>query len=108
MIEELMLWLDEARKSFPLLDKKVILAEYKKMGKRSLGFVRAKIQQKIDFDPEAILLGKDYKIKKKRIKPSKFKVLINQELQKIRHEALRKQIVQSIIIHELLCFSVDS
>lgn len=97
-----MLWLDEARRVFLKLDKKIILAEYKKMGKKSLGFIRSKIAQKIDFDPEALLLGEDYKVKKKRTKPSEFKIFINQELQKIGNEALRKQIVQSIMIHELL------
>ncbi|MCG2718399.1 MAG: hypothetical protein L6408_06155 [Nanoarchaeota archaeon] len=102
MIEECMLWLDEIRQPFPKLDKKVILAEYKKMSKKSLGFVKAKIEQKIDFDPEALLLGKNPKIKKKRTKPSEFKIFINQELQKIKNEALRKQVVQSIMVHELL------
>lgn len=102
MIEECMLWLDEARQVFTKLDKKTILAEYKKMNRKSLGFIRSKIEQKIDFDPEALLLGEDYKVRKKRTKPSEFRIFINQELQRIKNEALRKQIVQSIMMHELL------
>ena len=79
----------------------IILSDYKKMTSKKLGYVKAKIEQKIDLDPEALLLGKSNKIKKRRLKPKEFKILINQDLQRIKNPALRKEIVQHILIHEL-------
>lgn len=95
-------WLNDARDVFPLLDKKAIVCEYKKMSQRRLGCVRAKIEQKLDFDPEALLLGQETNIRKTRAKPSEFSISINSSLQKVGNIALRKQIVQSILMHELL------
>jgi len=95
-------WLAEARNVFPSLDKKVILAEYKRLGRKSLGCVRAKIEQKMAFNPEDLLLGKSNEVKKVRVKPKEFMIIINQDLQRINNIALRKEIVQSIMMHELL------
>ncbi|MEK6952628.1 MAG: hypothetical protein AABX29_06450 [Nanoarchaeota archaeon] len=95
-------WLSEVREVFPKLDKKIILAEYKPMTNKKLGFVRAKIEQKLDFNPEALLLGEKVKIKNKRSKPQKFDIFINSNLQKIKNIALRREIIQHILIHELL------
>lgn len=102
MVEECMEWLGEARNVFPNLDKKVILAEYKRLGRKSLGCVKAKIEQKIAFNPEDLLLGRSNEMKKVRVKPKEFMILINQDLQKIKNPALRKEVVQSILMHELL------
>lgn len=101
-MDECMEWLNDARDVFPLLDKKAIVCEYKKMGQRRLGCVRAKIEQKLDFDPEALLLGEKTKVRKTRAKPSQFSISINSSLQKVGNVALRKQVVQSILMHELL------
>ena len=95
-------WLLEARDVFPSLDKKAITSEYKKMSPRRLGCVRAKIEQKLDFDPEALLLGQKTTVRKKLTKPSEFRIFINSSLQKIGNVALRKEVAQSILIHELL------
>lgn len=101
-MEEHKEWLNEAREVFPKLDKKVILAEYKKMSAKKLGFVRAKIEKSLDFDAEAFILGNDTRIKTKVKEPNEFNIFINEELRKIKNEALRKEIIQYIIIHELL------
>lgn len=95
-------WLHEARGVFPALDKKAITSEYKKMGPSRLGCVRAKIEQKLDFDPEALLLGQKSSVRKTTAKPSQFQIFINSSLQKVGNVALRKEVVQSILIHELL------
>ncbi len=95
-------WLHETRIVFPRLDNKIILAEYKKMSNKKLGFVKANFEQISDFNPEALLLGKKIIIKNKRIKPKEFNIYINHELQKIKNPALRKEIIQHILIHELL------
>ena len=72
------------------------------MSPRRLGCVRAKIEQKLDFDPEALLLGQKTTVRKKLTKPSEFRIFINSSLQKIGNVALRKEVAQSILIHELL------
>jgi len=99
--DECMEWLLEARKVFPKLDKKTILTEYKKMSSGKLGFVRAKIVQELDFNPESLLLGKSTNIKKRIIKPQEFVIYINEKLKEIQNPALRKEVIQYIIIHEL-------
>lgn len=101
-MEECMEWLAEARNVFPGLDKKVVLAEYKRLGRKSLGCVKARIEQKTVFNPEDLLLGKSSEVRRVRVKPREFTILINQDLQKVRNIALRKEIVQSIMMHELL------
>lgn len=100
-------WLHESREVFPNLDKKIILSEYKRIGSKTLGFVKAKIKQELDFDPESLLLGNTNKVRKKRLKPKEFKIFINEKLQRIKNPALRKQIVQHILIHELLHIESD-
>jgi hypothetical protein len=102
MENECIKWVSEAREVFPKLNRMVILADYKKMNHKRLGYVQTKIEQKIDFDPESLLLGNSNKIKKRRLKPKEFKIFINQDLQKIKNSALRKEVVQHILIHELL------
>ena len=102
MENECMKWTSETREIFPKLNKIVILADYKKMSHKKLGCVQTKIEQKIDFDPESLLLGKSGKIKQRRLKPKEFRIFINQDLQKIKNPALRKEIVQHVLIHELL------
>ena len=95
-------WLLEARDVFPSLDKNAITSEYKKMSRNRLGCVRAKIEQKLNFDPEALLLGQKTNVRKITAKPSQFSIFINSSLQKIGNVALRKEVVQSILIHELM------
>lgn len=95
-------WLYEVRQIFPKLDKKVILSEYKDMSGRRLGYVSANISHKLDFNPENLILGKNTEVKKIIEKPHEFSVFINSDLQKIKNIALRKEIVQNIMIHELL------
>ena len=102
MDNEPMMWLNEVLQVFPTLNRKTILADYKKIKSRKLGYVTAKIEQKLDFDPEALLLGEQTNVKKRRLKPKEFKIFINRDLQKIKNPALRKEIVQNILIHELL------
>ena len=102
MDNEPMTWLNEALHVFPILNRKTILADYKKIKSKKLGYVTAKIEQKLDFDPEALLLGKQTDIKKRRLKPKEFKIFINQGLESISNIALRKEVVQNILIHELL------
>ncbi|MDI6738081.1 MAG: hypothetical protein QME12_06230 [Nanoarchaeota archaeon] len=101
-MDECMEWLHDARDVFPLLDKKAITSEYKKMSPKKLGCVHAKIEQRLDFDHEALLLGESSNIRKTRAKPSEFRIFINSSLQKVGNIALRKQVVQSILMHELL------
>jgi len=101
-MDECIEWLSEAREVFPKLNNKIILVEYKTMGSKKLGFVKTKIEQKLDFDHEALLLGENVKIKKENSKPKEFNIYINQNLQKIKNIALRKEIIQHILIHELL------
>ena len=95
-------WLHEVRKIFPKLNKKIILTDYKKMSGKSLGYVRTRIEQKFNFDPEALILGTNKKIRKTRTKPKEFYIFINSKLEKIENPELRKQIIQFIMIHELL------
>lgn len=102
MSEECMEWLNESRDVFPDLDKKVILVEYKRLGRKALGCVRTKVEQKLSLNPEALLLGESNKVQKMRVKPSEFHIFINKDLQRIVNVALRKEIIQSILMHELL------
>lgn len=95
-------WVNEVKEIFPNLNRKKISVDYKKMSGRRMGCVKAKIEQKLDFDPEALILGESNKVQKRRLKPKEFKILINQDLQKIKNPALRKEIVQNILIHEML------
>ncbi|MFH1224651.1 MAG: hypothetical protein V1676_02500 [Candidatus Diapherotrites archaeon] len=70
-------WLSEARDVFPKLGRKVIFAEYKAMSRRKLGFVRARIERKADFDAEALLLGGgEAKIRKRLLSPAEFNIFI--------------------------------
>jgi len=69
MSKECLEWLSEARDIFLNLNKMIILADYKKMSQKRLGYVKAKIEQKIDFDPEALLLGNSTKVQKRRLRP---------------------------------------
>ncbi len=105
--EECMEWLHETRTIFPKLDNKIILTEYRKMSNKKLGYVSAKIEQKLDFNPESLLLGEPTIMRRKIKKPQEFKVYINQKLQDIENSALRKEIVQHILIHELLHIELD-
>lgn len=95
-------WLNEVKLVFPNLKSKKIFCDYKKMSQKRLGYISTKIERKLDFDPEALLLGEQTKIRKRSLKPKEFSVFINSDLQKIKNLALRKQIVQHILIHELL------
>lgn len=98
---ELMDWLHEARGIFPKLDEMVIFCDYKEMSNKKLGFVRGKVAHMHDFDPEALLLGQETKITKKIVKPAEYGIFVNSTLRKIRNPLLRKQVVHTIIIHEL-------
>lgn len=95
-------WLHEVREIFPKLDNKIIMADYKKIAKKSLGYVKTKIEEKLDFNPESLILGKNYKIKKRKLKPKEFYIFINDKLQEIKNLELRKEIIQFTMIHELL------
>ncbi len=72
------------------------------MSNKRLGYVSAKIEQKLDFNPESLLLGEPTIMRRKIKKPQEFKIYVNQKLQDIENPALRKEIVQHILIHELL------
>jgi len=102
MNDECLECLNETRKVFPSLKNKKISSDYKKMKSKKLGYVTAKIPRRLDFDPEALLLGHPTQIKNKISKPNDFKIFINFDLQRINNVALRKQILQHILIHELL------
>ena len=95
-------WFDETLEVFPKLKSKKVEVQYKAMAARRLGYVSAKIPQELDFDPEALLLGESNSVKKRRLKPKEFKIFINAKMQNIKNIALRKQIVQHILLHELL------
>ena len=101
-MQELNLWLSEVKRVFPKLIRKSISVDYKSISKKKLGYVKAKIEQKLDFDAESLLLGQKTEMKKQLKIPSDYKIFINQELLKIKNTALRRQIVQHILIHELL------
>lgn len=102
MAEEIKEWLSEVMQVFPNIKRKKITTDYKKIKSRKLGYVTAKIEQKLDFDPEALILGEQNKVKKRNLKPNEFRIFINQDLKRIKNPALRKEIVQNILIHELL------
>ncbi|MFH1052871.1 MAG: hypothetical protein V1740_00470 [Candidatus Woesearchaeota archaeon] len=99
MIKE---WLNEILEVFPEIKRKKIYVDYKKISSKRLGYVSAKIPRDYDLDPEALLLGETNSVRKKNVKPKEFKILINEKMNKIKNVALRKQIVQHILIHELL------
>ena len=102
MENEVKEWLNEVMQVFPSFSRKSAIADYKKIKRRKLGYVTAKIGQKLDFDPEAMLLGEQTDVKKRRLKPKEFNIFINQGLERIKNPALRKEIAQNILIHELL------
>lgn len=95
-------WLNECLLVFPEIKRKKIDINYKKIASKKLGFVSAKIERKLDFNPEALLLGQETSINEKKSKPKDFKIFINDGITKINNVALRKEIAQNIIIHELL------
>lgn len=98
-------WLKECLLVFPEIKRKKLSIDYKEHLSKKLGCVSAKIEKKLDFNPEALLLGEETTISEKKSKPGEFKIFINSRLQRIGNIALRKQIVQNIIIHELLHIS---
>ena len=100
-------WLKECLLVFPEIKRKKICIDYKKISSKKLGYVSAKIEKKLDFDHEALLLGKKTSIIEKKHKPKEFKMYINHRLQKIGNISLRKEIAQNIIIHELLHIGND-
>lgn len=101
-MREISEWLNEALVVFPEVKRKKIEVDYKEMNPKKLGYVAAKIPRKLDFDPEALLLGTSISVRKKISKPKEFKIFINQRIKKITNTLLRKQVVQHILIHELL------
>lgn len=99
---ELKFWLDETLHVFPEIKRKTVRIDYKPLSVKSLGRVKAKIEQRLDFDPEALLLGEKQDIRKRRLKPKEFIIHVNSRIRNVKNEALRKEIVQYIILHELL------
>jgi hypothetical protein len=97
-----MAWLTDARKVFSSIDKEVILSAYKDVPSKSLGFVRGRFVRKNNFDAEALLLGNTVEVKQVVEAPKEYDIFVNSRLSKVRNPLLRKQIVQSILIHELL------
>jgi len=100
-------WLDECLTVFPEIRRKKINIDYKKINSKRLGYVSAKIERELNFDAEALLLGEDTNVKEKKKNPKEFKIFINDKFEKIKNIALRKQIVQNVIIHELLHIAND-
>lgn len=101
-VSELDSWLNETLQVFPEIKRKAVRIEYKPMSIKALGRVKAKIEQKLDFDPEALLLGEQQQVRKRRLKPKEFIIHVNNRIQNVKNEALRKEIVQYVILHELL------
>ena len=101
-MDEITEWLNETLEVFPEIKRKNIYRVYKKTSSKRLGYVTARIPQDYNLDPEALLLGTSNSIQKKSLKPKEFKIFINDKLKKIENPALRKEIVQHILIHELL------
>ena len=99
---ELNKWLNESLMAFPEIKGIEIKCFYRKTPKKCLGRVKGEIEIKKDIDAEALLL--EGKVKKKivRKKPKNYEIEINENLKKIKERAIRKQIVQHVIIHELL------
>jgi hypothetical protein len=95
-------WLKESILVFPKLKNKKIKVNYKNINSKRLGYVSAKIEKSLDFNPEDLLLGKKTIIKEKKKRPKEFNIYINNKFEKIKNIALRKQIVLYVIIHELL------
>ena len=89
-------------KVFPSLKGKKIECKYKKLPKNTLGRVKGKVFMKRDIDIEALLIEGKVKAKIKREKPKEYEIEINEKFKGIKKEAIRKQIVQHTIIHELL------
>ncbi len=102
MSSELELWKDETMQVFPEIKRKAVRIEYKSMSMKSLGRVKAKIEQKLDFDPEGLLLGEKQDVRRRRLKPKEFVIQINNRIQNVKNEALRKEVVQYVLLHELL------
>jgi hypothetical protein len=100
--KECMDWFLDCRKVFPKLDKETVHSAYKEMTHKRLGYVSAKMKKVPDFDAEALLLGTSTNVKHSVQKPEVYDIFINQRISKIRHLLLRKQVVQTIMIHELL------
>jgi len=107
-MNELEEWSNECLSVFPEIKRKKIAISYKKITAKRLGYVSAKIEKEIDFDAEALLLGEDINIKEKKKKPKEFKIFINDRFENIKNTALRRQIVQYVIIHELLHIANDN
>ncbi|MBL7169407.1 MAG: hypothetical protein ISS48_00105 [Candidatus Aenigmarchaeota archaeon] len=95
-------WLFGCRKVFPKLDKLSIRAEYKKMSYKKLGYVKGLIFQKEEIDPEVLLLEGVVKKKRKKKLRGNFTVFINENFKKVKKKNVRKQVVQSIMVHELM------
>lgn len=102
MSSELDVWLDETMQVMPEIKRKAVKIEYKQMSVKALGRVRARIEQKLDFDPEALLLGVKQEVRKRKLKPKEFTIQINDRITNVKNEALRKEIIQYVILHELL------
>ncbi|HIH31586.1 TPA: hypothetical protein HA235_02665 [Candidatus Woesearchaeota archaeon] len=100
-------WMKECLLVFPELKRKKLKISYKKISPKTLGYVSANIEKKLDFDPEALLLGEETQIKEKKSRPKDYAIFINDKLQRIANIALRKELVQNIIIHELLHVNND-
>lgn len=95
-------WLKECLLVFPEIKRRKIYIDYKEVSSKKLGYVSAKIEKKLDFNPESLLLGEETPVKEKKLKPKDFKIFINNRICRINNVALRKEIAQHIIIHELL------
>ncbi|MEM2259207.1 MAG: hypothetical protein QW762_04375 [Candidatus Thermoplasmatota archaeon] len=96
-------WLKECLKVFPELGKDIkIKCFYKKTPRKCLGRVMGRVDTKKDIDVESLLF--EGKVKKKivRKKPGRYEIEINKNLKRIKRKAIRKQVVQYVIVHELL------
>lgn len=87
--------------AFPRLKRHSIICQYARTPKNILGRVHGKISVTRDVDPEAVLLEGRSSTVVKRKADGKFRITINENLGKIGHPLLRKQVVQHTIIHEL-------
>ncbi|MCX6802995.1 MAG: hypothetical protein NTY48_00295 [Candidatus Diapherotrites archaeon] len=95
-------WLFDCRKVFSSIDKETVHSAYKDMNHKKLGYISAKIVKTPMFDAEALLLGTSTEVRHLVQAPEVYNIFINQRLSKIRHPLLRKHVVQTIMIHELL------
>ena len=101
-MNELVAWLSECRRVFPKLKRYTITCEYAKTPKNCLGRAKGVVHVKKDIDAEALLLDGEAKVRIKRRTLREYTIEVNKDLRKIRKKALRKQVAQTIIIHELL------